>query len=243
MTDKPTNPPSHDNNAHDSINTSRPDNKVTANVNVTATPNPNATHPQPNNDITAPAQLNTTSHIPNQPSTPLDTTPKPKPIEKRKRFVNVKVGAAVYKRYARYGQKLTPAQKAIVKTQVLNKVGSKSAIAAANKITRETLYRIVEDESIDVLSTANLDITKKGLITAAYSNALLAQKSVTKEKLDKSSFVQLMVGSKIATEQARLMEEKSTTNVSVIGALQTFANIEQDFGAKLKALDDKLNSR
>ena len=111
-------------------------------------------------------------------------------------------------------RRLSHNQKLAIKSQV-NLGISVPTIAKQERISTSTVYNVVKNKRLEILKNDELDHLKSAMISKTYSNALTAQHYINDDKLEKATFVQLMVGSKIGIEMARLMEERSTANVNI----------------------------
>ena len=138
----------------------------------------------------------------------------------------------------KYGKRVNKATKLSIKAQaeMAKKTGNESLedICRQYGITRTTLTRILTDDSLITFNQRQLSSLKGKLISRAYSNSMLAQTHVTPAKLQKSSFVQLMVGSKIAMEMGRLLEDKSTANIA-------HAGVTVEAGDEIQKIKQKLS--
>ena len=113
-------------------------------------------------------------------------------------------------------------------------------IAAIERISTSTVYNVVKNKRLEILKNDELDHLKSAMISKTYSNALTAQHYINDDKLEKATFVQLMVGSKIGIEMARLMEERSTANVNIKSVNQLISDEYQSLSEKIASLDSKL---
>ena len=98
----------------------------------------------------------------------------------------------------------------------------------------------MRDQRINLLAKQQVDAIKNALVGLTYANAYRAQGAITEEKLENSSFLQLMTGSAIGIEKGRLMENLSTDNVSFRGISQ---NIEEDRAKLMSKLNDILGDK
>lgn len=135
----------------------------------------------------------------------------------------------------------TPQEKFMMATEVESKmslgVSKRQAVkqvagdyGASNKL----VMQIIDADTKPILNSRELGNLKKALISKSYSTSFTAQAAVNDEKLRKSSFVQLMVGSKIALEMARLLEDRSTVNISHRGLIETISSDRQKIMDQLK---------
>jgi len=120
----------------------------------------------------------------------------------------------------KYGKKLSKysrlseSQKLIIQSKVASNIPI-TQIAKEESVHPQTIYNVVNKSDMPILENKQLDKLQKSIISHAYANAFQATKSVTQEKIDSSSLVQIGVFSKISVELARLLQEKSTSNIAV----------------------------
>ena len=97
---------------------------------------------------------------------------------------------------------------------------------------------MVNKADYPVLENKQLDKLQKSIISHAYANAFQATKSVTQEKIDSSSLVQIGVFSKISVELARLLQEKSTSNIIVHNLNENINDELENLRRKMINLDN-----
>jgi len=138
-----------------------------------------------------------------------------------------------------HGKRYTHTQKLAVKA-LLESGKTPTEIQREEKIDRSTVYNVMRDQRINLLAKQQVDAIKNALVGLTYANAYRAQGAITEEKLENSSFLQLMTGSAIGIEKGRLMENLSTDNVSFRGISQ---NIEEDRAKLMSKLNDILGDK
>ena len=126
------------------------------------------------------------------------------------------------------GRRYSNTQKAlmIAEFESLEEMGTskkQASIIVSNRngMTPRNILKLIADKHEFILTPGESTHLKKALTSKSYAVSMLAQENVTQDKLDKASFVQLMVGSKIALEMGRLLEDRSTSNVSHRGFIET----------------------
>ena len=136
-------------------------------------------------------------------------------------------------------ERLSPTRKLAIKSMVESNM-SLTEIKNSENVAYQTIYNVINDPKLEILGNKQLDRLKSHIITKAYSNSYYAQSSVTKDKLENASFMQLMIGSKIAIEQARLLEEKSTSNIAIKTLNDAIHGEIQSLSDRIKSLDNQL---
>ena len=135
-----------------------------------------------------------------------------------------------------HGKRYTLTQKLAVKA-LLDTGMSPTQIQRQEKMDKSTVYNVMKDQRIDLLAKSQVDSIKNSLIGLTYANAYRAQSAITDEKLESSSFLQLMTGSAIGIEKGRLMENLSTDNVSFRGISQSIDEDRQKIMSRFKDLE------
>lgn len=143
----------------------------------------------------------------------------------------------------KYGKKLSKysrlseSQKLIIKSKIASNIPI-TQIAKEESISPQTIYNVVNKSDMPVLENKQLDKLQKSIISHAYANAFQATKSVTQEKIDSSSLVQIGVFSKISVELARLLQEKSTSNIAVHNLNENINDELENLRRKITNLDN-----
>jgi predicted DNA-binding protein YlxM (UPF0122 family) len=136
-------------------------------------------------------------------------------------------------------ERLSPTRKLAIKSLVQSDM-SISEIGRQENVSMQTIYNVLNDPKLELLGTKQIEKLKSHIISKAYSNSYHAQSAVNDDKLEKSSFMQLMIGSKIAIEQARLLEEKSTSNIAIKSLNEAIHSEIQSLTDRLKTIDNQL---
>ena len=136
-------------------------------------------------------------------------------------------------------QYLTDSQKLIIHSKRLAGTSVKDLCNEFN-ITTQTVHNVVSQFQGKILNSKELDQVQKSLISLSYANAFQASNSVTQEKMDSSSLVQLGVFSKISIEIARLLQEKSTANIAIHSLNQTINDEIANLREKMSNLDNNI---
>lgn len=137
----------------------------------------------------------------------------------------------------KYGKRLSQSQKLIIQSKVNSNIPI-SQIAREESVCNQTIYNVVNKADYPVLENKQLDKLQKSIISHAYANAFQATKSVTQEKIDSSSLVQIGVFSKISVELARLLQEKSTSNIAVHNLNENINDELENLRRKMINLDN-----
>lgn len=140
------------------------------------------------------------------------------------------------KKFSKYAR-LSESQKLIIKSKVDSNIPI-SQIAREESVCNQTIYNVVNKADYPVLENKQLDKLQKSIISHAYANAFQATKSVTQEKIDSSSLVQIGVFSKISVELARLLSEKSTSNIIVHNLNENINDELENLRRKMINLDN-----
>lgn len=140
------------------------------------------------------------------------------------------------KRLSKYAR-LSESQKLIIKSKVDSNIPI-SQIAREESVCNQTIYNVVNKADMPILENKQLDKLQKSIISHAYANAFQATKSVTQEKIDSSSLVQIGVFSKISVELARLLQEKSTSNIAVHNLNENINDELENLRRKITNLDN-----
>ncbi len=140
------------------------------------------------------------------------------------------------KKFSKYAR-LSESQKLIIKSKVDSNIPV-SQIAREESVCPQTIYNVVNKADYPVLENKQLDKLQKSIISHAYANAFQATKSVTQEKIDSSSLVQIGVFSKISVELARLLQEKSTSNIIVHNLNENINDELENLRRKMINLDN-----
>lgn len=140
------------------------------------------------------------------------------------------------KKFSKYAR-LSESQKLIIKSKVDSNIPI-SQIAREESVCNQTIYNVVNKADYPVLENKQLDKLQKSIISHAYANAFQATKSVTQEKIDSSSLVQIGVFSKISVELARLLQEKSTSNIIVHNLNENINDELENLRRKMINLDN-----
>ena len=140
------------------------------------------------------------------------------------------------KRLSKYAR-LSESQKLIIKSKVDSNIPI-SQIAREESVCNQTIYNVVNKADYPVLENKQLDKLQKSIISHAYANAFQATKSVTQEKIDSSSLVQIGIFSKISVELARLLQEKSTSNIAVHNLNENINDELENLRRKITNLDN-----
>lgn len=136
-------------------------------------------------------------------------------------------------------QYLTDSQKLIIHSKRLAGTSVKDLCNEFN-ITTQTVHNVVSQFQGKILNSKELEQVQKSLISISYANAFQASNSVTQEKMDSSSLVQLGVFSKISIEIARLLQEKSTANIAIHSLNQTINDEIANLREKMSNLDNNI---
>ena len=115
---------------------------------------------------------------------------------------------------------------------------SPSEIARSEKITRATIYHIANDPELINLKSEQVKQVKEGLTKLTYLRSFQAIKSISQDKLDRSSALQLMTVGAIGIEKGRLMENLSTDNISHRSVMETISTDVQALAERKRALLD-----
>lgn len=110
-----------------------------------------------------------------------------------------------------------------------------SSISKDFKVSPQTVHNVIFKKSGKLLSQSELENLQKNLVSLSYANAFQASNSVTQEKIDSSSLVQLGVFSKINIEVARLLQERSTQNIAI-------HSLSENISQELNNLRDKITN-
>lgn len=143
----------------------------------------------------------------------------------------------------KYGKKLSKysrlseSQKLIIQSKVASNIPI-THIAKQESVHPQTIYNVVNKSDMPILENKQLDKLQKSIISHAYANAFQATKSVTQEKIDSSSLVQIGVFSKISVELARLLQEKSTSNIAVHNLNENINDELENLRRKMINLDN-----
>lgn len=136
-------------------------------------------------------------------------------------------------------QFLTDSQKLIIHSKRLAGTSVKDLCNEFN-VSIQTVHNVVSQFQGKILNSKELDQVQKSLISLSYANAFQASNSVTQEKMDSSSLVQLGVFSKISIEIARLLQEKSTANIAIHSLNQTINDEIANLREKMSNLDNNI---
>lgn len=134
---------------------------------------------------------------------------------------------------------LSDSEKLIIKSKHLAGI-SISDLKNEFQVTDQTIHNVISQKNFEIMSNKSLENLKKSLISHSYANAFQAQNSVTQEKMDSSSLVQLGVFSKISIEVARLLEEKSTQNIAIHNLNQSINDELSNLREKISNLDNNI---
>lgn len=126
-----------------------------------------------------------------------------------------------YRRYSSNHKALMVAEVEALKSNGMSQNKALAEVSARNGMSTRRIYEMLQGESDPILKPGEANHIKKALTSKSYATSYWAQDNVTQDKLDKASFVQLMVGSKIALEMGRLLEDRSTANISHRGFIET----------------------
>lgn len=141
----------------------------------------------------------------------------------------------------KYGKRLSESQKLIIKSKVDSNIPI-SRISVDEDVSIPTIYNVVKKSQYPVLDNKQLKNLQKSIISHAYANAFQATNSVTQEKINSSSLVQIGVFSKISIETARLLEEKSTSNIAVHNLNENINDELDNLRRKITNLDNNPNN-
>lgn len=136
-------------------------------------------------------------------------------------------------------KKLSDSQKLIIKAKFQSGVPM-SDLSKEFNTSYQSIHSVISNKKFEIMEKKHLENLKKSLISHAYANAFQAQDSVTKEKMESASLVQLGVFSKISIEVARLLEEKSTQNIAIHSLNQTIDDELKDLREKIYNLDNNI---
>lgn len=136
-------------------------------------------------------------------------------------------------------QFLTDSQKLIIHSKRLAGTSVKD-LCNEFHITTQTVHNVISQFQGKILNSKELEQVQKSLISLSYANAFQASNSVTQEKMDSSSLVQLGVFSKISIEIARLLQEKSTANIAIHSLNQTINDEIANLREKMSNLDNNI---
>jgi DNA-binding CsgD family transcriptional regulator len=110
-----------------------------------------------------------------------------------------------------------------------------SEIAREEGIGRQTVYDIMKNERIKCLDPKIVGSLKDSLKGYVYANAYRAQNKITEQKLDDMNAYQLTMISAVNIDKGRLMENMSTSNISVLSVAQ---NVQSELDTLTKQLGD-----
>lgn len=119
------------------------------------------------------------------------------------------------------GNRLNHIEKVAIKS-LLSIGKSGYSISKETGISQATIGLIRKDPTI--LPQHQVDAIKKGLTGNLYNTAHRAIETIDQEKLNQASALQLATVAGITIEKARLMENQSTSNVSMISAYTTITD-------------------
>lgn len=144
-------------------------------------------------------------------------------------------------KFVNTGNRLTLAQKFALRAQA--KTGQNAnSIAKQNGISPSTVIKVLNDPTLELVDNSEMEKLKDIHSQRLWMNALRGQLAITNEKLDQASALQLMTMSAIATEKARLMEEKSTSNVSIKGMVGYIQESFDDLQAMKRQILDSYST-
>lgn len=137
-----------------------------------------------------------------------------------------------------HGKRLSPSHKLAIKAEAIVTGDSVNAIAVRNQLHPDTVKAIIEDSRVAVLKPDQLDILKASMIGSWHLTGKRALSAITDDKLEQASALQLATVAGISTDKARLMEDKSTSNVSHRGVIEHIDGDREQLMNKLQALGD-----
>ena len=114
---------------------------------------------------------------------------------------------------------------------------SESKVAQMAGVSQPTVHRVWNDPELEDLSPAIVNKVKNGLGGLLYKRSMQGLLSITPEKLEQSSALQLMTLSAIAVEKGRLMEGLSTNNISHGSVIHHIDAEVSKLDSRLQALD------
>ena len=120
-----------------------------------------------------------------------------------------------------------------------------SAIAQEMGCPLSAVYAMCNSIPTDIedFETTNFQKLLKGYMSDQYSrvSATLLNRAMDDDKLDKASTYQLVMASAVATDKSRLLQDQSTSNISLLSAhINKLSDQEASIDAELRALESEL---